>query len=292
MLHLLGPTAAVEKTREAATPGGKRNGCFGAPLGSACISLMLVPATMDCPPFIDLRDLESRLADDPAFRPLRRMLRRTLLAQSCTADLQQASDCVASLDALPQLFGRAVTAHRITIEASLLTTAVLLYARATGGSDSRGERGSIKIASKLTPEQGIDHQAIISLRHRAFAHVYTNEPVGDEPSWHSDLIFAVATERGWKPGAAANRVQLNPKVVERLRRQIPVARALLYFKFQERMDQLTDLLNSMPIDVKVWAESFFNPVEVFGSPEAVQQVLGGIVDGFSSFFTSDTPERR
>jgi hypothetical protein len=203
---------------------------------------------MEHPPFIDIRDLEARLGDDEQFRPLKRLINRTMLAQSCIADLAQAQDSIEALDNLYRYFGKKDSPLRINIEAALIMAAVTLYARATGGSDSRGERGSSKIASKLPPEQLGDHVAILELRHRAFAHVYANEQLTGDIPWHRDMIFAVATERGWKPGSLVNRLQVVPSMVARLRRQIPVARAILYDRFQLRMTQMSDLMNSLHID--------------------------------------------
>lgn len=132
---------------------------------------------------------------------------------------------------------------------------------------------------------------MLRLRHRAIVHVYENETVADDLPWHSDLIFGVATENGWKVGSAVHRLQVAPEMVARFRRQIPIARTILYERFQERMSQLTSLMNSLSIDSEKWISSFFDPVAVFGSEAAVREVLAGVGQGLASFYTSDRRAR-
>lgn len=71
-----------------------------------------------------------------------------------------------------------------------MRTAVTLYERATNAAGKRGERGSVKIADKLTTEQLADHSALVDLRQKTFAHVYVSEEI-DGQVWHRDLLFAV-----------------------------------------------------------------------------------------------------
>jgi hypothetical protein len=236
--------------------------------------------------FVDLQMLTERLASSAATRPVLRKLRGASLAQSCTADLAQAQTCLDLITSLPALIGSAAGAERVAIEGALTMSASELYNRATSGNSGRGERGSIAIHEKLTPGQLEDHEAISRVRNRAMAHVYADEPLADDISWHSEFAFAVATKEGWRPGIASNRVQVSPVTVARLRRQVPVARELMMEIFRSRMSVLTDFLNSIDMDPGLWSECIFDAERRFGSAVAVAGILGAMDQGVGHFYTT------
>ena len=143
-------------------------------------------------------------------------MRATALAQSCTADLAQAQTCSDIIGRLGDLLGPTAQGAAIAIEGALIMNAAELYNRATSGNSGRGERGSIAIHERLTPEQLDDHQALGRLRNCAMAHVYPDEALADGIEWHREFAFAIATDHGWKPGVASNRVQASPATVASL----------------------------------------------------------------------------
>lgn len=239
------------------------------------------------PPFVDLRALQSKIGSFGPNSPLRRHVQRALTAQSCVADLSQARDYLALLHRLGTATQPPEAAAPMMIETAMIVQVILLYCRATGGNNARGERGSMTIIEQLTPAQKEDHKNVLQVRNRALVHVYSNEALADDVLWHSDVIFAVLADESWAAGVASHRIQFSPSLVARLDRLVPVAWDLLYHRFQDRMGQLTDFVNAATIDREDWVASFFDPVKRFGSEKAVQSVLDGMGKGLASFYTRD-----
>jgi hypothetical protein len=229
--------------------------------------------------------MAAELEADPQYAKLGYAVRSALVAQSCVADIRQAVDCCAALRSVlgsPRKIG---TIERLTIESSLLANAVMLYARATATAAKDGERGAIKITPKMTTEQRADHDILVTIRNRALAHVYTAEPIDGE-LWHQAVLFAVETEgTGWRPAAGSRRVQNNLSTLERLERQLPVAHAMLTAKSRKRIDAITGMLNDDPLPLATFERFQFDPVERFGSAEAVQTILRGQAVGEASALT-------
>ena len=165
-----------------------------------------------------------------------------------------------------------------------MNAAVILYARATATSGSQGERGSVSPVDHLTAVQLADHEALLRVRNRALAHVYVGERMHDDETWHEDLFFAVETDQGWKPAAASHRLQFHRPTLDRLRRQVPIAREHLEKRFFAHIEKLTAALNEVPSGAEIFARHTFDPVAKFGSAQAVAQVLRGRADGRTSFW--------
>ncbi|MGI8611532.1 MAG: hypothetical protein ACR2KH_04575 [Sphingomicrobium sp.] len=174
------------------------------------------------------------------------------------------------------------TLTRSATEASLLQTAVLLYERATSAAGKRGERGSISIVGHLSDQELIDHHSLVNLRQRALAHVYVDEAI-EGKVWHRDLLFAVEIGQAWKPAAASHRVQFDGTILEQLKRQIPVATAILTRRFHEHINKLTHLLNQNPIPLTLFEKHQFDSIRMFGSEQGVRAVLAGQIEGRTSF---------
>jgi hypothetical protein len=170
---------------------------------------------------------------------------------------------------------------RTATENALLMAAVLLYARATSTSGSMGERGSVDIASKLEEKQLIDHGALLDVRNRALAHVYSRSVVADDV-WHDDSFFLVETDQGWKPAAATKRFLFHRPTLELLRRQLPVAEQLVTEVYHKRLNRLTELLSKNPVEWSVFEKNLFDPVSFFGSEQAVLDALRGMPHGSAS----------
>lgn len=180
---------------------------------------------------------------------------------------------------------------RAATENALLMTAVLLYARATSTSGGRGERGPIDISSKLDATQRAAHEALLEVRNRALAHVYARAPVADD-IWHDDLLFLVETDRGWRPGAATNRIQFHKPTLDRLRRQLPVAERLITEIFHKRIDQVSEMMTAHPVERKIFERNLFDPVPFFGSERAVMDALAGMPFGSAMGLTSKKLNKR
>ncbi|HTU13051.1 MAG TPA: hypothetical protein VMG08_19335 [Allosphingosinicella sp.] len=153
---------------------------------------------MDIPQFTDLRKIAVALEGNADFNELRHTIESVWRAQSCNADIRQAADACEALQVLRRSPRQQPSLTRATTENALLVTGVLLYARATGTSGGKGERGSIQLDHKnLSQEQRTDHAILLEIRNRALAHVYRESPIADN-LWHEDLVFAVDLEElGW-----------------------------------------------------------------------------------------------
>ena len=168
------------------------------------------------PKFTDLGSLADELARGGNVK-IRAPMTQAWRAQSCLGDLRQAADCA---DILREMEGRPHeqdTSDLIAIERALMTTIVMLYARATSTNGDKGERGSIQLSEKkLTAEEWTDHNAILDVRNQAMAHVYSSRKLSDH-DWHRNILFAVnADENGWKPASASNQTGYHADTFARL----------------------------------------------------------------------------
>ncbi len=159
-----------------------------------------------------------------------------------------------------------------------MSTAVQLYARATGYGQSRGERGPISIAAELTPEQLKDHELLLVVRHRAIAHVYANEIIGAH-AWNSDAVLIVEDGWGWVPMIISQRKHLQDEVLHALARQVPVADEILTRRFHEHLNKAVDLLNHSPVAIAVIERNLVDPKVVCGSEETARLMLARRGDG-------------
>lgn len=249
----------------------------------AILTDMTDPTTnSSLPRFCDAEHLADRLEHRDEFRRLRAMIRQAVVAQSCRADLAQAQTCCDALDALLQSPRKRGTLERRSTESALLSQAVLLYGRATVTNTGRTERGPITIADRLTPEQRADHEALLEVRNRAIAHVYLNEQVSGE-TWHHGLVFFIEDGQGWRPAGASKTHQFHGETFARLKRQLAIATNIVRARFRKRVDAIALTLNESGIPIEAVEACLFDPVERFGSVEAVGQVLQGMPGGETSF---------
>lgn len=234
---------------------------------------------MVVPRFTDLRAMAGELEVDPRYEKMGHAIKMVLVAQSCVADLSQSSDCCKALRALLLSPRKKGTIERAAVESSLLANAIMLYARATSTVAKKGERGAIQIDAKLTLAQKIDHNILVDIRNRALAHVYAAEPIAGE-LWHDQIMFAVEVDGlGWRPAGGSRRVQFDNTTLERLERQLPIARDLVRARSQKRIEAVTRMLNEQPVPVSLFETHLFDAIERFGSPAAVQNILEGMISG-------------
>lgn len=226
----------------------------------------------DLPDFCDLIALADALEQDSGKVRLVDTIRRAGRAQSCRADLELAKN---SCEAIAQFDLPSMTAtilHRQTARNALLMNAILLYARATSTGKKLGERGSTSIEDRLPPELRADHRQIVNIRDRAYAHVYANEPIGDR-IWHREAIFAVRIDDEWQPASITRRIQENPKVLQQLRKLLPLADELVRGVFLKRIGELAELLNKRDHLLPLLEIHRFDAVAFLGSVEEVWRLL-------------------
>lgn len=238
------------------------------------------------PPFTDL----GALADDLAKRgdvQLRALISQAWKANSCTADLRQAVDCAGVLREMINRPREDDTPRLLATERALMTTIILLYARATSTNGHGGERGPIQLdRKKLSDDEWADHCAILDVRNQAMAHVYASRKLGAH-EWHREKFFAIQLDNGaWKPASATNQTGFHAQTLDRLERMLPVAAQIVQGKFHALMKRVTDHINR---DVKAATllKHIFDPRPVFGGDDAVRLLLSSAEAGAASFWVNE-----
>jgi hypothetical protein len=244
---------------------------------------------MNFPPFSDLSALALQLESSGKCPELRKKLRQAWRAQSCLADLTQSQECCEALRSILDRPRTADTPALLTTERALLTTAVILYARATSTSGQSGERGSIQLdRKKLTDDEWKNHNALLDIRNQVLAHVYSTRAVNSH-EWHREMFFAVEVNDGaWKPASATNQTGFQAETLEYLESMLPLANKLLLGKFRKNMAAVNDQIKQVPQSLLL--EHRFDPVTVFGSIEAVRRLLAGASQETASFWVNEAAD--
>lgn len=192
----------------------------------------------------NLTALSERLLKERRLKPLAGKIRRAQELASLHADLMMASECIDALDAsLAATPGEDDMTRSIT-EASLLSNAVVLYARATKTKSK--ERNDCDLRGKFSPEQKIVHRELCDLRDKAIAHFGSGGSYVGE--WQVELVVLDITGEGGRVGVATRRKTVDKKLADRARAQIDVARALLRDLSVEKFSEVTDELNRLAAD--------------------------------------------
>lgn len=243
---------------------------------------------MTFPPFADLESLASTLKKNGKHGSLKKALMQAWRAESCLGDLKQAEDCCNVLRENLKRPKAEYTVEYHTIERALLTTAILLYARATHTGGKGEERGSIQLEQGLlSKEQWQDHQSLITIRNQSLAHVNPTHVV-DNRFWHRVLLFAIRTASGrWRPACATNETGFHLETFQRIERMLPIASGIMLEKFQKRLKAVSNQMNEASIEERLFFENQFNPIEIFGSEAAVQRLLAGSSNATDAFWVND-----
>jgi hypothetical protein len=223
---------------------------------------------------VDLMGLANQLIATGGKRSVVGVLTNAWRAQSCVADLRQAEEMRAQINRLPGT--GAGFSEVANLQTGLMTSAVILYARATHTSGSKRERGSIQLdIKKMTPQQQTDHRALIRIRNGAVAHVEANEQIAGD-HWHANYLFAKRVREGtWAYASGSTSIGINFDVVRILERQIPVATQMLRAICQKRLDDVELALREARISEATILRHQVDPLEWFGSPEVAQLMLRG-----------------
>ena len=230
---------------------------------------------LELPQTIDLMKLASAL-ERGGSRRVGGTLRSAWRAQSCVADLEQSQGICNALDNLEALSSALDPQALWQVRSGLLASAIMLYVRATSTAGSRKERGSIQLdTEKLRREQREDHEILIRLRNSAVGHVETSVNVGGY-FWHRNFLFAKAVDSGgWQLASASTNIGFLFDTFERLKRQLPVAIALISEKADEWLKTAVEVLDSLKPDEVTLKRYEVDPLEYFGSLEVAILALSG-----------------
>ena len=228
------------------------------------------------PDTIDLLALAEALERRGGKRKLAGALRTAWRAQSCVADLRQAEGICETLNELTAGSSTCGGPSLLNIQSSLLSTAILLYARATSTGGSQGERGPVQLQpSKLTPSQREDHKTLVAIRNVALGHVQTNTSLAGD-SWHRDYLFAKRVQPGtWGIASGSTSIGLHFEALAILRRQLPVALEIIVARSRERIDEAMQALVETRPSEETMLHHQVDPVVWFGSLETAEAMLAG-----------------
>jgi hypothetical protein len=230
---------------------------------------------MPLPLTVNLMALAIELERRGGKRKLAGVLRSAWRAQSCLADLNQVRDILVVLvDLRPSAPSMAPSAF-VQVQSALMTSAILLYARATSTGGSSTERGSIRIVSSLTPEQRVDHKTLVDIRNRALGHVEHSASIEGD-FWHAVYLFAKRVRNGtWGFASASTSIGLNFDTVAILNRQLPVAIDIIRERVRERLDHVHRAFQEMNPTEDLMLRHEVNPIDWFGSQESARMFLAG-----------------
>ncbi len=222
------------------------------------------------PDSYDLTALSERLFAEGRLQPLAGKIQRAQDLASLHADLIMASEC---LDALEVLMAQSAAdddfAKNIT-GVSLLSNAVILYARAT--KTESDERRGFDLRSRFSPEEKVVHQELCDLRDKAIAHFGSGGSYTGE--WKVERVVLDVTDAAdARVAVATRRKTVDKKLAGRARAQIEVARAFIRELSGEQINDVTEELNKVAAeDIEVINKDLrrhpINLPVVLTSPEA------------------------
>lgn len=190
----------------------------------------------------DLTALSERLFAEGRLRPLAGKIQRAQDLSSLHADLVMATECLDALDALLATPPQDDNLTKSITEASLLSNAVVLYARAT--KTTSDERRGYDPRDKFSPEQKIVHQELCDLRDKAIAHFGSGGSYTGE--WKLErVVLDASVAEDVRVGVATRRKTVDKKLAARARSQIEFACELFRQLSRRQIDELTDELNKL-----------------------------------------------
>lgn len=192
---------------------------------------------------------------------LRGLANSLMKAQSCIADLRLVQQSCEVLSNCKQNFDKLKDLDRAMIQHSLLSNAIVFYARAAAGEAKRGGRGSHTVADQLPPDLQEAHKTVIGLRNRVVAHVHSNDQLRGE-AWNQSHAFIVSEGVGIRVGAAASPIKIRDTVREDLEKLAPAAEAIIQTRYRSYLAKVEEMLQSMTRSAV--ARSLVDPVELFG----------------------------
>lgn len=226
---------------------------------------------MDLPLFVNVHKLAESLAGDSRFRRLKPIIKDAVLRQSCVSDLSQALTALQALEDLSNGPDRTSIRAR-AVEHALLSHVILLYCRATAGNGKSGERGSVNITHHYTDELRAEHDAIVAIRNRVIAHVYSGELVADH-IWNEGILFLLQTDDGLLPCGTTRSTQSNGDVLIKLARLIPIAIEIMREKFVDATNSLVMTFNENGVTADLIEQHAFDPIQFFGTRERVEKLI-------------------
>lgn len=194
------------------------------------------------PDSYDLTALSERLFAEGRLQSLAGKIQRAQDLASLHADLVMALECLDALDALLARPSAEDDFAKNITEASLLSNAVVLYARATKTTSE--ERRGFDLRDRFSAEQKVVHQELTDLRDKAIAHFGSGGSYMGE--WKVERVVLDATDpQDVRVAVATRRKTVDRSLAERARQQIEVACALIRGLSELQINEVTVELNKV-----------------------------------------------
>lgn len=182
--------------------------------------------------------MAERLFIERRHLPLVGQIRRVRELTSLHSDLMMALESLAALEPL-LIAPTDPSNHRLLItQSALLNNAIVLYSRAT--TTTSGERRGFDIRPLLTDAEKLAHKELVDLRNDAVAHFGSGGSY--EGEWQAELVLWQFKGSVAKSGVLTRRQMVDPRLVQRARAQISVAKELLRKICMERNDDVTNAI--------------------------------------------------
>ncbi|WP_213980789.1 hypothetical protein [Sphingomonas sp. dw_22] len=211
------------------------------------------------PIVIDMKAMIGDVENNPKYEVLVKVFNQAELVQGCAADVSQAAACLRSLDELEATVKDIQPYHK-TLQQALINSALILYARGTHPGVESSGRGAAKTRKHLPVELRPLHDAIITVRNKAVAHVHLGNGLD---AWHQNfaVMAPIVSNGGWQPAIVTRAHIYNPDVIDNLRTLIPAVEAIFQERYQDFIKQAAKLFNENPLDATPYlttAEQLFS----------------------------------
>ncbi len=191
-------------------------------------------------PTFNLSALADRLYEEQRMLPLANQIYRARDLHSLSTDLVMALE---SLDALDLELKKPTDPNdhtKLITESALLNNALVLYVRATKTKSE--ERGGFDLRSRFSELEKYAHRELTDLRDHAIAHFGSGGSYQGE--WQAELVILQFNGEDAKIGVITRRQTVDRSLVVRARRQVETALRLMREIYQEKLNNITESLNS------------------------------------------------
>jgi hypothetical protein len=190
-------------------------------------------------PTFDLGALARYLVSERKHLKLAGAIEGVIACHSLQSDLVIASETLDELEAVIATRSGSDSATLRSVEQALLSSAIVLYARAT--KTTSRQRKVFDPRSKFTAAQLIVHQELCDLRDDAIAHFGSGGSYLGE--WQAETAMLQCIDGKWKVGTTSRRQSVDRALLQRLRGQIAVALDILRELYRQRNDAVIDALH-------------------------------------------------
>ncbi len=205
---------------------------------------------------------------------------------SLRTDLIMAQETCEALAEL--LAAKSMDPHSVITEAALLSSVIVLYARAT--STGSTERAPFSLEPYFNDDQKIVHRELIDLRNDAIAHYGSGGSYADQAMWKAEVGILQFESPNSRVGVVTRRTSIDQQLAERATVQIDFALTIINRVYDQKTDLvLTEIDRISKQDTEFYKEIAEHPfnLDVFlASKEAGDRARAAADHGYASGVSS------